>query len=158
VTAPLLTYRAGQAGDIPRLEELLRAAHLPANRVLEYIEAFVIAEQDGAVVGGGGVEVYGDTALLRSVVIDETLRGQGVGRSIAERLIANAVSAGARDLYLYTYDSRPFWLRLGFEDLTDAQWREPVRQSWQWQYVTSHAEEFAKMGLVSMWRRIEGET
>jgi N-acetylglutamate synthase-like GNAT family acetyltransferase len=147
------TYRAGRVEDVARLEELLRAAHLPANRIVEYIEAFVIAEQDGTVVGGGGVEVYGDTALLRSVVIDETLRGQGVGRGIAQRLMANAAEADAVDLYLYTYDSRPFWLRLGFADLVDAEWREPVRESWQWQYVTSHAEKFAKMGLHAMWRR-----
>ena len=151
---PSFSYRAGRAEDVSRLEELLRAAHLPANRILEIIDDFVVAESEGVVAGGGAIEVYGDTALLRSVVIDEGLRGRGIGLEVATRLVANAIEAGATDLYLYTYTSGPFWEKLGFAVLADSEWREPVRASWQWQYVTAHAEQFARDGLHAMWRPI----
>ena len=148
-SATRLRY-AGPA-DLGRIQELIRHAGLPDRYVEEWLAGFLVAESpDGLIAGCGGLEVYDDTALLRSVVVDAPRQGTGLGRRLAEALETKAWDASVRDLYLFTIDSWSFWHHLGFADLALAAWREPVRASWQYRYVSRNLERFQAMGIHSM--------
>ena len=148
-----VSIRPGKVDDVAAIEALLTAAHLPARLVAEFIDAFLVAERDGRVVAAGGLEVYEDAAVLRSVVVNDGLRGSGLGRDIACRLMDNARRAGAADLYLFTIDSWPFWQKLGFIEVPMLDWRGPAQRCFQWRFVTSNIERFRQMGIHSMWRK-----
>ena len=148
-----VAIRPGKVDDVAAIEALLTAAHLPARLVAEFIETFLVAEQGARVVAAGGFEPYDDTAVLRSVVVDDALRGRGVGRDIAQRLMENARATGAADLYLFTIDSWPFWQKLGFIEVPMLDWRGPAQRCFQWRFVTSNIDRFRQMGIHSMWRR-----
>jgi amino-acid N-acetyltransferase len=143
----------GRLDDVAAIEALLTAAHLPARLIAEFIDNFLVAEQEGRVVAAGCFEVYEDTAVLRSVVVDEPLRGSGLGKEIAELLMEKTRAGGAADLYLFTIDSAPFWLKLGFEEIPMTSWRLPARQFFQWRFVMQNLERFRERGIHSMWRR-----
>jgi len=145
--------RPAKPADVPAIEALLEAAHLPARQVAEFIDSFLVAEQGGRIVAVGGIEVYEDTAVLRSVAVDETLRGKGLGREVAAQLMENARAAAAADLYLFTVDSWPFWQKLGFVEIPMPDWRAPAQRCWQWRFVTANEERFRAMGIHSMWRK-----
>ncbi|HWO73561.1 MAG TPA: GNAT family N-acetyltransferase, partial [Dehalococcoidia bacterium] len=121
--------------------------------VVEFIENFLVAEAGGRVVAAGGFELYGSTAVLRSIVVEEGLRGRGIGRQISEALMEAARRQGASDFYLFTIDSPGFWQRLGFEDVPIEDWPEAARRCFQWQYVTANIERFQQWGIRSMRRR-----
>jgi amino-acid N-acetyltransferase len=70
---------------MPAVEELLTKTNLPVEGVKDAIGSFVVAETEGRVVGVGGVERCGDFGLLRSVAVDPTARGRGVGAAMTER-------------------------------------------------------------------------
>jgi N-acetylglutamate synthase-like GNAT family acetyltransferase len=92
--------------------------------------------------------------VIRSVVVDPAARGQGIGVTIAERLIAAARIAGATDLYLFTEQAHPFWLRLGFADVTFEDWKAPARANWQYQFLSQNRTLVPD--LHTMWRRLAG--
>jgi amino-acid N-acetyltransferase len=102
---------------------------LPRDGVSSWLDRFWLAENEGAVVGVAGVEVYGASALLRSVAVDPSWRGSGLGRLLAERVIAEAQAAGARDVYLLTTTAEHYFPRLGFACLDRGEAPEALSES-----------------------------
>jgi amino-acid N-acetyltransferase len=143
-------FRPGRLADVETIAGMLRAAHLPANNVEDFIDGFVIAERDGEIAGCGGLELYDASAMLRSVVVAEVARGTGLGRAIAQLLEQKAIEAGAKQLYLFSIENWTFWQHLGYEDVPLEDWVEPAKVSWQHRYVSAHQDEFRAMGLHSM--------
>jgi amino-acid N-acetyltransferase len=148
-----LKLRAAGLADVSRLNKLLEEASLPSGHIEEFIENFVVIENEGAVAGGGGFERYESSAVLRSVVVEEALRGRGLGKGIAEALMDRARKAAVTDFCLFTIDSHEFWRKLGFEDVPMSAWPEPAQKCWQFRYVSANWERFEAWGIHSMWRR-----
>ena len=146
-----ITIRAARPDDVPRIADVIAAADLPPLLIEEHLDGFVVGEQSGEIVACGGIEFYGDCAVIRSVVCDERIRGQGAGSRIARALLEHGRTAGATDLYLFTGDALPFWERHGFVEVTLDDWKEPPRACWQYQFV-SQADEL-RAQIHTMWRR-----
>ena len=49
-----LTFRPARTDDVPRMTELIASAELPAAFIAEFLDGFVVAERDGAVIACGG--------------------------------------------------------------------------------------------------------
>ena len=62
------TVRAAAASDYEGVVGLLRAADLPTAGLRPPLPDFLVADEGGRLVGAIGLEVYGDSALLRSAV------------------------------------------------------------------------------------------
>ena len=113
-----IVMRAATAADLPAIETLLRDAALPTDGVADIIthdsSDFVVAEQGGAVVGGGALEVVGRDALLRSVVVRDDARSAGVGRLVVQHLLEDARRRGLTSVYLLTTTAEAWFPRFGF--------------------------------------------
>lgn len=144
-------YRVATAADLPAMAALLETAGLPAREIEPFVSTFMVAEADGRLVAVGGLEIRDDTAVLRSVAVDDSMRGTGVGRGLARELIDLAARASVADIYLFTGDAHGFWQRMGFAEITLEDWRETARQSWQWKYVSENLEWAQAMGMHTMW-------
>ncbi len=151
ISTDQVNFRPAQATDIPRMAELITAAHLPPLFIEEYLDGFVAADREGDVIACGGIEVYGDCAVIRSVVVDEAGRGLGLGGKLAEMLMSNARDAGAADLYLFTADALPFWQHYGFVEVTFEDWRDAPRACWQYQFLSQNRELVPE--IHTMWRK-----
>lgn len=114
LTMPLVEIEPARAGDAEAVVALVGAAGLPEDGVRELVPTLLVARADGRVAGSAGIEAYGRDALLRSVAVDPVLRGQGVGRRLAEAAVALAGRLGVERLYLLTETAAPFFARLGF--------------------------------------------
>jgi amino-acid N-acetyltransferase len=110
--------RPANAADLSAVEELLTRSELPLDGVKEALSSFVVAERDGRIVGVAGLERNGDYALLRSAAVDPRWRGHGLGRSLVERVISDAESAGVRALYLLTTTAEKYFPSFGFRETT----------------------------------------
>jgi amino-acid N-acetyltransferase len=149
--AAKMTIRTARPADVPRIAEVIAAADLPPLFIEGHLDGFVVGERGGEIVACGGIEFYGDCAVVRSVVCDERLRGQGAGSRIAGALIERGRAAGVADIYLFTGDALPFWERHGFVEVTMDDWKEPPRACWQYQFI-SRADEL-RARIHTMWRR-----
>ncbi len=61
---------------------------------------FLVAEEDGRVVGYGGIVVAGADADVQTIGVARDQQGRGTGRALLRELRARAVAAGARHLLL----------------------------------------------------------
>lgn len=144
-------FRQAQTDDVPRMVELIARAHLPPLFIEEFLDGFIAAEQNGRLIACGGIEMYGDCGVIRSVVVDEAARGLGLGGTMAELLMAKGRAAGAADVYLFTGDALAFWAGYGFLEVTFADWKAAPRVSWQYQFVSQNHELIPD--VRTMWRK-----
>jgi len=75
-------------------------------------------DASGKLIGSGGLEFYGDYALLRSVAVDESQRGKSMGKQITADLLSRAKSKSNKAVYLLTETAHDFFLKLGFNDIS----------------------------------------
>lgn len=107
--------RPAVSADLPTIEALLETAGLPVDGLEAHLGDFVVAQADGGIVAAGGMELYGESALLRSVVVAEHHKGKGIGTAICERLEESARKRGVRDVYLLTTTARDYFAGRGYE-------------------------------------------
>lgn len=110
----MVSFRAATADDLPAVLGLLEAAHLPLAGVSEHIRNFVLALEDGQLVGCAGLEVYGEAGLLRSVAVAQNYRSRGIGAKLTAEVLAWAEGRGASSVSLLTSDAQDYFPRLGF--------------------------------------------
>lgn len=137
--------RRARREDIPQIAALIAAEALPPYGLDEFIETFFVLEDEGALVGCAGLEVFGRTALVRSVVVLPERRGNRDGRRLVERTLAEARERDVRRVYLFTVSAAPFFARLGFHEIAPEEFEEAVRASFQYQAVTNMPELRARI-------------
>jgi len=108
---------------------LLAHADLPTADVAPEVGRFVVAEEQGEIVGTAGVECYGTVGLLRSVATSPAVRGQGIALRLCAEAICHARETGVRELYLLTTTAPGFFERLGFQRLARVDAPDTLRES-----------------------------
>ena len=82
---------------------------------------FLVAAQAAAVIGCAELAKLGPrVAEVRSLVVAEPLRGEGVGTRLLKAIVVMARQQGYPTLCAFTHDPRPF-VRLGFS-IVPHQW------------------------------------
>lgn len=117
MTDASITVEKADAEDLDRVEALLDANDLPHRDVRAKPECFFVARSDTEWIGVGGVELYGSSGLLRSVVVAESSRGQGYGTALCDALEERARTNGVEALYLLTTTAPEFFRRRGYEEI-----------------------------------------
>ncbi|MEP6730057.1 MAG: arsenic resistance N-acetyltransferase ArsN2 [bacterium] len=111
------TLRLAERSDETAVEALLTASGLPLDGVHDALPCFVVAEDDGEIVGVAGIEacgVTGEHALLRSVAVTPAWQKRGLGRALVMRTIAEAEARGTKALYLLTTTAENYFPTFGF--------------------------------------------
>ncbi len=142
---------------MPRIAELV-SAYVVDRRLLakdlvtlyEDVQEFVVAERTvrGADGGPGTVEVVGcgalhvmwaDLAEVRTVAVDERLRGYGVGRALVAELLLHARRLGIARVFCLTFE-REFFGSFGFREIESA----PISADVYAELLRSHDEGVAE--------------
>lgn len=124
----LITRQASKE-DYDVVADLLTSSSLPIAGVAEHFHNFLVAENGDGVVGAIGLEVYGDTALLRSAVVHPSLRNTGVGSLLYDQLIEQAKSLGVRRLILLTNTAEAYFEKKGFRRIDQDSVTGPITKS-----------------------------
>ncbi len=107
--------RQARPGDWRAIRTLLSDAGLPVTDLdQEKLDGFLVAVDDEEVVGLIGLEVFGRTGLLRSLVVATGARRAGLGGKLVGALESAAEVAGIEELWLLTIDAERFFERQGF--------------------------------------------
>ena len=84
-------------------------------------------ENDDVPVGFGGLEIFGDQALLRSVVTLPPVRNRGIGTAIVATLEAEARIRGCRAVWLVTDQAAAFFRGRGYRACERSEAPAPIR-------------------------------
>lgn len=119
--------RPARTADVPAIRRLVDL-YAPDRRLLskatvtlyEDVQEFVIAEQDGSPVGCGALHVmWSDLAEIRTLAVDPTRTGSGIGGQLLETLVARGGELGVSRIFCLTFEIE-FFRRFGFEEMTGA--------------------------------------
>src|SRR5437868_5887633 len=108
-----MNIRPASTNDLPAVIALLQSHHLPTMGVAAPLEGFVVAEEDGGLVGVIGLERYGGYGLLRSAAVHNDRKGAGIGAALVERLLEDVDAAGLQAVYLLTTTADRWFPRFG---------------------------------------------
>jgi len=115
--------------DLPSVLRLLERHGLPLDGASDFGGTMVVARNAGQVVGAAALELYADGALLRSVVVDASVQGKGVGQQLTVAALALASKLGVSTVFLLTTTAADFFPRFGFERITREDVPASVRAS-----------------------------
>jgi amino-acid N-acetyltransferase len=116
-----LTFRDGTRDDAPAIHRLiadnLAAGHLLPRTLADvtaHATRFVVAELEGTVIACADLAPLSATvAEVRSLVVDEALRGHRIGPRLVTELAERGVARGYETLCALTHEPSHF-VRLGF--------------------------------------------
>jgi amino-acid N-acetyltransferase len=120
----VIEVRPARTSDIKAIHKLIldfasggRMLQKETVTLYESVQEFMVAVEDGQVIGCGALHVlWEDLAEVRSVAITETLRGNGIGNLILERIIERARELGLSRIFCLTFETK-FFGRHGFEEI-----------------------------------------
>ena len=102
-------------GDLDAIKRLLVGSLLPSRDVGGANQRFIVASENGRLIGCAGLQVAGHDGLVRSMAVHWTRRNAGLGTRLHERLLFEALLAGVRTLYVVTSTAEDFFAGHGFK-------------------------------------------
>lgn len=133
--------------DLQVIQDLLRSSELPWQDVGEHLRHFLVLRIDEQIVGTVGLEVKGNGALLRSLVVREDVRGQGWGKELYQSILEEARRIGVREVGLLTTTAEEFFATAGFERLPREQAPAFVTESLEFRELCSSSAVYMRKRL-----------
>ena len=108
--------------DVPRMQAIINS-HAELGRMLfksyaqlyETLRDFAVYELDNDVVGVTGLAIiWADLAEVRSLAVDDSARGRGIGKQLVQWSIDEARRMQIRRVFALTYEEG-FFGRMGFQ-------------------------------------------
>ena len=116
-----VTLRKAVVADVPQMQKLInhlasQGQMLPRSlhSLYEHLRDYQVTEDDGQVVGCVALHVsWEDLAEVRSLVVADSHRGQGLGSLLVRAAFREAAGLGIRRLFVLTF-VRDFFTSFGF--------------------------------------------
>ena len=124
-----LEVRRAAANDLDAVLSLLAHSGLPQDGLADHLETTLVATDNGRIVRTAALEIYPDGALLRSVAVDPSLRGSGVGHRLTDAATDLANEFHVPALFLLTTTAEDFFPRFGFSRIRRDEVPPGVQQS-----------------------------
>jgi amino-acid N-acetyltransferase len=111
--------RDGSAADWPAVLHLLSAEGLPTTDLNAKSLTGFLLETEGETVaekinGAVAIESFGETGLLRSLVVDKSARSAGCGSRLIRAIEQKALASGIAELWLLTIDAEQYFAASGY--------------------------------------------
>ena len=108
--------------------------------IYEAIQEFVVAEQEGRVIGFGALHVmWQDLAEVRTLAVAESAKRKGIGAAMLRELLERARVLGVRRIFCLTFEEE-FFRSHGFQVISDV----PVDPETYAEMVRSNADGVAE--------------
>jgi amino-acid N-acetyltransferase len=134
--------------ELNSLKNFLQVNQLPADD-LQLSNSLLLTyyNSNETLVGSGGLEFYGDMALLRSLAVSPELRGQQLGKQIMHDLLQQARTSNIREIYLLTLTAFYFFQKLGFTEVHRDQVPDEIKASSEFSHVCPSTAHVMKLVL-----------
>ena len=136
-----MIYRTATFRDVESIHKIVNAyaeqglmLARSRNSIYEPLRDFVLAEDQGEVVGVGALHlVWDELAEIRAMAISPDYAGKGIGYKIVQQLMEDARKLGVKTLFTLTYQAG-FFAKSGFyevpkEQLSQKVWKDCINCS-----------------------------
>jgi amino-acid N-acetyltransferase len=120
----MISVRPARTSDVKAIRELVDSYAAPGQMLsketvtlYESVQEFVVAENDGVVVGCGALHVlWEDLAEVRTVAVSQNFHKQGIGHLILQEIIRRARELGIKRIFCLTFQTE-FFGSIGFVEI-----------------------------------------
>lgn len=102
----------------PAIVQLLQSEKLPVEDLPGSLDHFFVAMDNESVVAAIGLERYGDSGLLRSLVVDKAYRNLKSASQLIKQLEDAASTSGISSIYLLTETAAAYFEKKGYQKIT----------------------------------------
>ncbi|ABF07082.1 amino-acid N-acetyltransferase [Cupriavidus metallidurans] len=109
-----LRIRAAQPADAAAIGAVLERCGLPVDDLARLVGEFHVAVLESQIVGCACAELFGDSAIVRSVAVLREWRDQGIASHLVNAVMMRARANGSRRAVLLTSTCPSYFARYGF--------------------------------------------
>ncbi len=130
-----LKIEVAKNSDHAAILVLLQNVNLPPDGIELHLNNFLIIRHPEAVagpeflIGSVGLEIYQDSALLRSLAVHPDFQGLGLGTRLVDNIIEIARGKGINRLFLLTDTAEEYFKKKGFARVTRDKVPDDMKQS-----------------------------
>lgn len=143
-----LKLRPATNKDLSVIETLLTQFDLPSADCHQHLTNFIVAEQGSQFAGVGGLELYQECALLRSIAVAREFRGQSYGNTLFLKLKEIARNNNVRELYLLTETAEDYFAALGFNLVQRDEVPAAIQQTEQFSSLCPDSATVMKLSIA----------
>lgn len=115
--------------ELEKLVSLLTKNKLPVEDIGRQNQIFWGKWRNTELIGGIGLEEYGQSAILRSLVVDEHFRNHQLAHALYSELIDYAADKGIKNLYLLTQTAVGYFTKKGWQQTDREQVPQEIKAS-----------------------------
>jgi len=124
-----LTIGRARQEELPTILALLDKCELPKEGLSPHLPTTLVARNGERIVGSSALELYQDCALLRSVAVEPSFRGRGLGLRLTREALELAKRHHLTNVYLLTETAAMFFSKVGFKPVARANVPQDIRRS-----------------------------
>lgn len=144
-----MELKAASPEDLNRILFLLGQSNLPLSGVSEIVTDFKVVRHESEVIAAGAIERHGKNGLLRSLVVDSSHRGKGLGEKVVSALLEDQ----NEDVYLLTETAEPFFVRFGFARVSREEAPPELRASEEFRSLCPESAAFMRRSVGAAVRK-----
>ncbi|OLS27560.1 MAG: putative N-acetyltransferase YsnE [Candidatus Heimdallarchaeota archaeon LC_3] len=115
--------------DLKKIFTLLQSLKLPVEGIDDHLSNFFVIKDENEIIGSGGIEIYQEAGLIRSIAVDPKYQKKGLGRKIIEYLLNYANEKGVKELFLLTDTVPKLYEKFGFNYIKRENANSKIEQS-----------------------------
>jgi amino-acid N-acetyltransferase len=115
--------------DLEDIYSLLQSLSLPTEGIEDHLNNFYVLKDKDEIIGTGGIEIYDEAGLIRSIAVDPKYQKKGLGRRIIEYLLKYAKEKDVKELFLLTDTVPKLYEKFGFNYITRENVNSKIEQS-----------------------------
>ena len=114
---------------------LLKSNELPFQDIDDHMDQLIVLLKSNAVVGCVGMEIYGKIGLLRSLAVDDSLKGEGYGKKLTSEILDYSKKKNLEKIYLLTTTAKTFFEKLGFVEINRNDVDIQIKETNEYKYL-----------------------
>ena len=122
------TLSKADLSDLPFILELLMENNLPVADI-KSMENFFVLKSDSAIEGCIALEKYNEYALLRSLSVRLSHRGNGSGMRLVSTVENHGQALGLKKIFLLTTTAETYFKKAGYEIIERHRVPESIKRS-----------------------------
>jgi amino-acid N-acetyltransferase len=115
--------------DLESIFSLLQSLDLPTEGIEDHLNDFHVIKDNKDVIGTGGIEIYDEAGLIRSIAVNPKYQKKGLGRRIIEHLLKYAKEKSVNELFLLTDTVPKLYEKFGFDYIKREDVNSKIEQS-----------------------------
>lgn len=133
--------------DLGSIIRLLRQYDLPTQDIGDSDIEFYVVKKGRDLVACVGLEIIGDTALLRSLAIEKESAHQGIGTQLVKFILDESSVKQLKSIFLLTETAASFFTKLGFKTIERKSAPEAMQRSTEFSELCAETAVCMKIDL-----------